>query len=314
MTVELSHNIVCPAPAERVYALLTDPAGWPEILTPCQAVLVRSATATTQTVEMTMAAGPETVTWVSERELRPEFYGVEEVQRRPMPLVERIHTSWRVVGLNKFACVLLAEHTVELTDDNPEAADRLRAMIHRNVAVALADYRAAAHRHMTPLSQDAMPDNRIRHTVWCESDADAVYRIVCDTSAWPQLFEACVDVDILRIDGETTDVRVWAMQDGRRVSWDTRRTHHPDLRRVDYQLLVPMPFVAEMAGQWRVIAVAPDRCLLVVDRWWSMLDDVTGIRDGIDTVSQAAHVVRSYVDTNAGAEMRVIADRVAVAR
>ncbi|QIS18293.1 SRPBCC family protein [Nocardia terpenica] len=307
MSLELSHNIVCPAPAERVYALLTDPAGWPAILTPCKAARVLSATATTQTVELTMTAGSGTATWVTERVLRPEFYGVEEGQPRPMPRVERIDTSWRVVALDANSCVLLTEHVVDVAED---AAAHVRTMIHRNIGSALVDYRTASEkpRAATPM---VMPGNRIRHTAECAADADTVYGIVCDTRSWPKLFDACVGVEIVREDGNTSDVKVFAEQDGRRVSWETRRTHHRALRRVDYMLPVPMPFVAEMAGQWRVIPLEAHRCLLAVDRWWTMLGDVTGIRDGIETVAQAADFVRSYVDTNAGAEMRAIA---AVAR
>jgi aromatase len=96
------------------------------------------------------------------------------------------------------------------------------------------------------------------------------------------------------------------MQDGRVVSWDTRRRYHDDIRRIDYQLPVPMPFLESMQGQWRVVPLGPDRCVLTVDRSWRMLPDITGIRAGVDTPAQAAELVRQFVSGNAAAEMRSI--------
>ncbi|MEV4206351.1 SRPBCC family protein [Nocardia salmonicida] len=320
MNFELSHHIICPAPAERVYALISEPLDWPDILTHCVATRMLASSRTGQTVEMTVSTGSGTATWQSERRLRPEFHGVEEYQRHPMPLVEQIQTSWRVVTLDTDSCVLLAEHSVDITDESTgtpndtqspyDAAAHIADMIHRNIELALADYQAAALARCTTTTAGDISDGTIRHVVICEAKAEAVYDVVCDTRIWPQLFDACEDVEIVQEVDDISDVRVYAIQNGRRVSWVTRRVHHRDLRRVDYQLLESMPFVAEMAGQWRVIPLEPGRCLLVVDRWWTMLDDVQGIRDGIESVTQAAEFVRSFVDTNAAAEMRVIANHV----
>jgi aromatase len=137
----------------------------------------------------------------------------------------------------------------------------------------------------------------------CDATSELVYSIIRDVSIWPELFEPCVATAVIDETASTQVVRVEALQKGQRVSWDSRRRYRDEIRRIDYQLIVPMPFVEAMSGEWRVVPLDGDRCLLTVDRWWRILADVSGIREGVDTVPQAAAFVSEYVNRNAGAEM-----------
>jgi aromatase len=141
-----------------------------------------------------------------------------------------------------------------------------------------------------------------------------VYGLIRDVSRWPELFAACVGVSVEQ-SGESGElVRVDAMQAGQEVSWVTRRSYRDAIHRIDYELVVPMPFVAAMSGEWRVVPIDGHRCLLTVDRRWQMASDVTGVRSDVRTPAQAAAFVRAFIDSSATAEMQAISELVADAK
>ena len=187
-----------------------------------------------------------------------------------------------------------------------EAARFMAGAIDTNSTAELADFRAAA---------EAVPPGarafHARHTVVCAADADTVYDLVRDTRHWPRIFPACVAARHVGrevgVDGVADVVRIEAEQDGRPVAWNTRRRYADDIRRIDYDLPVPMPLLATMSGQWRVVPLPGENgCVLTVDRWWRVLDDVTGLVPGVATPEEAAAYVRSWVGGNAADEMVAI--------
>jgi aromatase len=297
-----AHQIICNVPPERVYGLIRHSVNWPRLLEPCQSVTVLDADADHEHIEISATVNGQTMSWQSRRRFQPEAFGVDAELVQPMPLV----------ALNAEQSVLLLEHDYRLLDDvtglvpgvhtHQDAAAFIARAIDANSTTELANLRAAAERVEPPDRRDF----HARHTVVCSAPADEVYQLVRDTSTWPLIFDACVGARVVERDGDVEVVRIEARQDGRTVAWDTRRTYYDAIRRVDYELPVPMPLTEAMRGQWRVIPLAEDRCVLTVDRWWRILPDVRGIKPGIDTVPQAAAFVQRYVGDNATAEMVAI--------
>jgi len=314
---QASHSVTCDVSPAQVYALISDSRRWPELLEPCEAVTVLSSDASSEHIELSAQVNGERMTWQSKRRFRPEVFGVETTVVQPMKLVAAMTTSWRVVALNALQSVLVLEHDYDLCDDvtgqvegvstRSEAAVFIETAIDRNSTVELGNIKAAVERAaLSPAAVEPSRNQHLRHSIVCDAPADLVYGLVRSTDSWPTLFDACVGVRVLEATPDSELVRVEALQDGRTVSWDTRRTYHDTIRRVDYQLLVPMPLVESMSGQWRVLQLDSRRCLLTVDRTWRMLPDVTRIRPGIHTVTEASAFVRAFVDGNAGAEMIAI--------
>jgi aromatase len=312
VTSYASHSIVCQAPAQVIYELISQSCQWPHILQLCEKVEVIESGPDRELVEISARIHGQLTSWQSERHRVPEVLGVETRMVRPMPLVARMHTSWRVFDLGAGASLLVLEHDYDLKKDvagavegvsTAEQAERyISAAIDANSGRELADFKAAAE-------ASAPPERDVewaRHSVVCDAEVDDVYERIRDTTEWPQMFEACVGTTVKQRDGNREVVTVHATQAGQIVSWDTERRYHDSIHRIDYRLLVPMPFVASMSGQWRVIPLQPGRCLLTVDRAWRILDDVGGIREDIHTRPQAAAFVRGYVENNAGAEMEAI--------
>jgi len=307
-----SHSIVCNAAAERVYGLIRNSADWPRLLEPCESVTVLDAGPDHEHIEITARVNGHIMSWQSRRRFHPEAFGVDAQLVRPMPLVADMCTTWRVVALNTEQSLLLLEHDYRLLGDvigaipgvtTPDDAARfIDAAIDSNSNTELVNLKAAAERAETPQGRDF----HARHTVICAAPADEVYALIRDTATWPLIFDACIGATSVERDGNVEVVHIEAMQDGRRVAWHTRRTYYDAIRRVDYELPVPMPFTESMYGQWRVVPLDGDRCVLTVDRWWRILPEVRGITPGIETVAQAAALVRRYVGDNAAAEMVAI--------
>jgi ribosome-associated toxin RatA of RatAB toxin-antitoxin module len=308
-----SHSVTCNAPADRVYGLIRRSRDWPQVMDPCESVTVLEESEGFEHIEIGARVNGQLMKWQSRRRILPELLGVEATIVRPMKLVEAMRTTWRVVALSTEQSVLVLEHEYDLSADvtgqvdgvatREDATRYIETAIDRNSTVELGNLKAAAER--TDPSAGG-PDFHLRHSVVCGAAADTVYDVVRSVQTWPRIFDACVSATELGGDRAGVLVRIEATQDGRVVSWDTRRRYLDDIRRIDYDLPVPMPFLESMRGQWRVVPLGPDRCLLTVDRHWRMLPDVAGIRPGIDTVAQAAAFVRRFVSGNAEAEMRSI--------
>jgi ribosome-associated toxin RatA of RatAB toxin-antitoxin module len=305
-----SHQVTCDVPASQVYDLVRASSRWPALLEPCEEVRVLESGADFELIEISARVGGELMTWRSRRHFTPAAYGVDTDIIQPMKLVKAMTTTWRVVELNCQQSVLLLEHFYDLCGDvagqvagvetEADAVGFISRAIDANSSVELGNMKEAAERAAAGTGQR---DYHLRHSVICAAPADTVYELIRYTTHWPRVIDACLSAVPAGSDGTGEIVRIDAMQEGQVVSWETRRQYFDDIRRIDYTLPVPMPFVESMSGQWRVIALGSGKSLLTVDRSWRMLADVSGIRAGISTVDEAAALVRNFVDGNASAEM-----------
>ena len=315
MPFSASHSIACNASRAQVYGLIRDSAHWPQIFEPCIAVEVLESTQDAEHIQVTARVNGLPMTWRSRRRFLPEVHGIESVLTQPMKLVSAMATSWRVVAINNEQCLLVLEHAYDLEADIEGQVDGVRTLdearrfiesaIDGNSRTELGNIKAAVER--APRTEPAVqPERHASHSVLCEASADSVYAVIRDTANWPRIFDACVSATRVRGDATRELVHIEAVQDGHPMAWDTQRTYFDTIRRIDYELPVPMPFLSSMKGQWRVVPLGEGRCLLSVDRSWRLLDDVRGIRPGIETVAQAAALFDAFVNDNAEAEMRAI--------
>jgi ribosome-associated toxin RatA of RatAB toxin-antitoxin module len=317
MEHKATHSIICDVPVGRVYRFISDSPRWPDVLEPCEAVTVVSSDDDSEHIEVTARVNDQSMTWQSRRRFLPAVYGVDAVVVRPMTLVKAMTTSWRVVALNSQQSLLLLEHDYDLCGEvsglidgvrtHAEASRFIATAIDRNSTTELGNIKASVEADAYPEIDDSVAsEQHMRHSIICRAPADAVYQLVRSTSSWPRIFDACQEVSLLEVTPDSELVRVYATSGGGTVSWDTRRRYSDSIRRVDYQLITPMPLVSSMRGEWRVIELGPELCLLTVDRAWQLLPEVAGIQPGIDTPSEAARYLRGYLHGNADAEMLAI--------
>lgn len=151
-----SHSVVCDAPAQRVYELVSRACDWPRILQPCEEVTVLATSDDEERVEIVALLRGVRATWESQRRFKPEIYGVDAEIVRPMPLVEYMRASWRVVDLENRQCLLLVEHDYRVSDDVSGLVDGVTTRIEAERFIAeaidlnstreLHDFKAAAER------------------------------------------------------------------------------------------------------------------------------------------------------------------------
>ena len=228
--------------------------------------------------------------------------GIDAVSLVPMPLVQSMRTRWRVIAANDAQCALLLEHDFEVLEDvaglfegvatPADAAAFIACAIETNSTCELVNIReaAAVPRH---LARHQGPTRRVCSII-CDAPAAAVYDAIADTCKWPLLFDSCVSVAVLENGAHGELTRIEALQGDRIIGWTTRRHYHPEVRRIDFALETPMPFLEAMEGQWRVTPLGPDRALLSVCRSFKL-------RDGSD--QPQPDLILRFLDENADAEM-----------
>lgn len=310
-----SHSILCNARRDRVFELIRRSVDWPQVFEPCLSVNVLETALNFERIEVSARVGGLAMSWESSRRFIPEVCGIDSTLIRPMKLVRAMTASWRVLHVNAEQCLLLLEHAYDLeteiagqVEGVESAADAQRfieAAIDANSRTELGNIKAAVEVEREFAAPVAL-DQHSSFSVVCEAPADSVYAVVRDTSLWPRIFDACLSATRLEGEAAQETVRIEALQEGRRVAWNTQRTYFDAIRRIDYYLPVPMPFLAAMRGQWRVVPLGAQRCLLTVDRHWRLLDDVRGVREGVETVAEASAIFDAFVNDNARAEMQAI--------
>jgi aromatase len=307
-----SNSIVCNATQAEVYAVICDSQQWPDLFEPCLAVEAVQRDANGEHIRVTANVGGTPMTWESKRVFRREIFGIDTRVSKPMTLVKDMATTWRVIAMNDAQSLLVLEHDYTLLEDvaglvdgvstKAQAESFIAGAIHKNSTKELGNIRDA-------VQGSAAAVDGIRstsHSICCEVPAAEVYAIIADASNWPKIFDSCVSAQAELRHGNTELVHIEANQAGKVISWDTLRTYHDSIFRIDFHLPVPMPFLKEMSGQWRVVPLGENRCVLNVTRRFVLLDDVSGIREDVTTREQASAVVNRFIDENAGAEMLAV--------
>lgn len=140
------------------------------------------------------------------------------------------------------------------------------------------------------------PPHETRHTVTIAAPADAVYRLIADVGAWPQMFVPTLHVDRLEGDDRGELLRLWAMANGEVRTWTSRRELDPGAGRVRFRQERTSPPVRDMGGEWVIAGTGPDTTEVV------LLHDFTVADDDPDRVAW----VRAAVDRNSEAELAAL--------
>ncbi|GLR08439.1 hypothetical protein COO59_14280 [Mixta theicola] len=309
-----SNSIVCNATQEAVYALICNSQQWPQVFDPCISVENLGCNENEEFIRVKAMVGDEPMVWESKRVFRKEIFGIDATIIKPMMFVKNMVTTWRVVKMNHAQSLIILEHDYTLLDDIPDYSAKVTTReqaqifiadaINRNSTRELKNIRDAVKK--TFPRAGAGKRRSTSHTIVCDVPAKEVYSTIANVNNWPKIFDACTSAVVREKKGNTERVRIEAWQDDRVVGWDTQRSYFDKIYRIDFSLPVPMPFLKEMSGQWRVIPLDEHRCVLNVTREFSLLDDITAIRENITTHEEASEFINQFIDNNAGSEMLAI--------
>lgn len=313
MSLSQSHSILCNVPQATVYKVICESSHWPELFEPCISVEPVERNDAQEHIRITAWVGGKKMTWESRRHFRREIFSIDSEILKPMQLVKRMSTSWHVIPVTLAQCLLVLEHDYDISDNvcgqidgvetHEQAAAFIANAIHENSSKELKNIRDAVGHP----SQGVLLENRATsHSIVCNAPAKTVYGIITDVANWPSIFDACVSATTLDRVGNSALVRIEAIQSGKLVSWDTRRTYFADIFRIDFHLPTPMPFLKYMNGQWRVIPINDNRCVLHVTRNFALLDKINGIREDVTTHEEAHALISQFIEENAESEMSAI--------
>lgn len=316
MTVVLSHAILCRAEPWQVFSILATPENWPALFEPCIAVDIVERAEGIEKIAVTAMVNGQPRSWQSRRVVNQPGLKIDAEMIAPLALVAAMRTRWRVYGVGKGESLLVLEHDCDLVSKveglvpgvatQAEAENWIKTAIDTNSAIELENIRQNAER-MTGRAPGKDGLYRASHMAICQAPAELVFPFVSDPLRWPDLFKACLAVEILSSDTEWQIFKVHADQEGTAASWTTRRRVDVNALIVDYKLIEPMPYTAAMSGRWRVVPLGPERCLLAVDRAWSIANPVVPLRGDIASIDAAAAFIARFVETNARREMEAIA-------
>ncbi|MFD5769996.1 aromatase/cyclase [Streptomyces sp. NPDC127049] len=153
---------------------------------------------------------------------------------------------------------------------------------------------------MAPATTPSTARDRLtEHTVTVGAPAAAVYDLIADVSAWPQVFGPTVHVEVLDEappGGGEQHLRIWAIANGQVRTWTSRRTLDPVARTVRFRQVVTAAPVASMGGEWRV-EPAGDGTTRVV-----LLHDYRAVGDD----PAAEELIEQAVDRNSRAELTAL--------
>ncbi|EIS1474296.1 hypothetical protein LY554_003972 [Salmonella enterica] len=305
-----ANSVVCNASQATVYSLICNSQQWPQLFEPCIAVETLTRNEGEEQIRVTARVGGEQMTWESQRVFRKEIYGIDSTIVKPMLFVKNMSTTWRVIALNPTQSLIVLEHDYTLVDEIPyhlaevttreQAAAFVANAIDANSAKELGNIRDAVQK------PHSVTQRSTSHSIICEASAAEVYGTIADVSNWPKIFDSCISAVAQKRVGNVERVRIEAWQKDQVVGWDTQRSYFDDIFRINFFLPVPMPFLKEMSGQWRVVPLDERRSILNVTRDFTLLDNVSGIREDITTHEQASELINRFIDDNAASEMLAV--------
>jgi aromatase len=165
-----------------------------------------------------------------------------------------------------------------------------------------------------------MGNREVRHEITVHARAGAVYRLVADVSAWPDIFPPTVHAERVSLIGRNERIRIWATVNGQAASWTSARRLDPRARRVDFRQEECSPPVAAMGGSWLVEPLSDVECRVVLLHDYRAVDDDPGalawLDEAVDRNSRselAALKTRAELDpAGADAELMSFTDTVRI--
>ncbi|MCH9717110.1 MAG: hypothetical protein K0U29_01280 [Gammaproteobacteria bacterium] len=306
-----SNHIICNAPRGVVYEIIRNSSCWPRIFEPCISVKVKYRSTEYEQILIKALVNNVEMSWESKRTFLNSIYSIESEMLNPMPLVKSMHTNWNVFSINDQQSVLLLEHNYHIADDvkhcvegvdtKAQAVEFLKEAIDSNSRKELSNIKTISEKIANTDSGEMVWDTH--HSTVCNSNAQDIYKVITNIELWPEIFDACEKATVLKSNGNTDIVFIQANDKGNIMEWETHRTYHDDIFKVDFHLPKPMPFLKNMSGTWRVVPLSDQKSLLSVNRHFELLDDVSNIREDIKSVAEAKSYISNFIEENAENEM-----------
>ncbi|MER6365542.1 aromatase/cyclase [Kitasatospora sp. NPDC001527] len=139
--------------------------------------------------------------------------------------------------------------------------------------------------------------HEVTHTITVAAPAKAVYDLVADVTAWPQVFGPTVHAERLGLADGQERIRLWAFANGEVRNWTSLRQLDPAGLGVSFRQERSSSPVAAMGGAWRLTEQADGTTLVELDHYWRAVDEDD---------EQAVRWIERACDRNSTAELAAL--------
>lgn len=243
---DTEHRIDVAASAERVYALIEDVGGWPEIFPPTIHAECVERDGNQELIRLWATANGAVKTWTSRREHDPEKLSISFRQERSQHPVGGMGGQWLVEPVSESACRVRLLHDFFAASDDPADLDWISQAVDRN---SLAELQALKTSAELAGSDELMTFD---DTVTVDGSAEDVYDFLNEAQLWPQRLG---HVSRVSLEEETPGLQILEMdtrtKDGAVHTTRSVRVCRPAAVIVYKQLLVP-PLLTLHTGSWTI--------------------------------------------------------------
>lgn len=296
------HTIAIAASAEKVFGLLADVAGWPQLFTPTIHVeVLEEDPAGEQLLRIWATAQGVPRTWVSRRQLDPAAGGIVFRQTVPSPPLQWMRGEWKVSAAGADGCTVALLHDYRVVDDDPAGEALVAAAVERNSTAELAALKTGAERSAT--SGDLMFTFSDSETI--TGSARDVYDFINEADRWPERLPHVsrleMTEDVPGIQSVDMDTR---SHDGSTHTTTSIRVTFPDRLTISYkQLRVPEAMTVH-TGRW-VLEQRGDT--VTATSWHTVVLDPEGVRKVLGPQAgpaEAQALIRKALGTNSLTTLR----------
>lgn len=311
MKYHTTHSIICKVDAKTVFFLLENVNMWPKVMEPCKKAVIIKKEERNEIIELTADINGIEMTWQSKREVFPDLLMIKSDIFKPMEPAESMWAVWQVFPINRSKCVLVLNHDYDIkkdvyglipgVEDVSGAVKFLNKAINANSNIELSNIKAFVETNITEATERC--SNHYSFSKIYSISASEIYQLLRNTDEWISMFNNCEKTQILKQSKESETIQIWGYQDEKLIDWITRRDYIDDSYRIIYTFEKQMPLLNEMHGEWQVIPIDEESCIISVKRYWVL-------KQGMKDMQKAEQIMYDFVTTNTENEFNAIAAKV----
>ncbi|AFZ22400.1 oligoketide cyclase/lipid transport protein [Cylindrospermum stagnale PCC 7417] len=256
------HSIICHAPVEAVYQIISDTSQWPDLFETCVRTEVLEKGNDYQLVRITAQENGREMIWDTHRTFLPQINGVDFYLPVPMPLLTDMQGRWRVVPLDSGGSLLFVERSFVVKEDvtglvagvtTPEAAvDFMINFIERNGGSEMIAIKSIVEGKDQQEDELSLSFESSRVLPFPGAD---IYTLLADAANWSLLLPHCQAVDMLYDDGSNQEfiMEVKTAYGSERIR-SIRRCRR-DLLTIEYFQPEPPPVMSRHTGCWKLNSI-----------------------------------------------------------
>lgn len=304
VTHHTTHEIAVRAPADAVFELIADVAGWPHVFGPTVHVDLLND-GPEQLLHIWAMANGEVRDWTSRRTLDRAKHRIAFQQVVSSPPVARMAGEWIIEEDEAGGCAVTLLHDYEAIGDDEEAAAWIGKAVDKNSTAELEALKTAAE--SVPGPGELRVTFHDEETI--EGRRDQVFDFLNRADLWPQRLP---HVSRLELTERVTGVQHMEMDtrsvDGSVHTTVSARLCFPERGVILYKQLKVPAVMRSHTGRWELEEVEAEAGGKVVARSWHTVTlDPDGVRAALGpdaTIAEAKEKVRHALGTNSRTTLR----------